>query len=144
MVKEPLLPQSNSPSFLERIVSLVNAKGPALPTLFSGRVVLGMIFLTWMGCLSPALADGVSSLSISLQPFQTDPNHKNSSLIFGLFMGVMLTAAAYLFFIWIVMRERGQVFLLCMLISLSTYIASSNDLLMDQIGFHNDNMRALL
>ena len=58
-------------------------------------------------------------------------------------MGVMLTAATYLFFIWIVMRERGQVFLLCMLLSLSTYIACSNDPLMSQMGLAS-NLRSLL
>ncbi len=77
-------------------------------------------------------------------PFRpVEPVEKNASLIFGFFMGIMLSAAAYLFFIWIVMRERGQVFLLCLLLSLCAYIASSNDFLMGQIGLHDESMRSL-
>ncbi|MBV8548896.1 MAG: PAS domain S-box protein [Alphaproteobacteria bacterium] len=73
-----------------------------------------------------------------------DIGAKTASLVFGLFLGVMLTASAYLFFIWVVMRDRGQVFLLCLLLCLCLYIASTNDLLMLQLGFQTPNMRALL
>jgi PAS domain S-box-containing protein len=121
-----------------------SAKGLAGSFLFSRVFFLGLVCMLLVADMSGALAAGQNSLSISLQPFQTDPNEKNASLIFGLFMGVMLTAAAYLFFIWIVMRERGQVFLLCLLLSLSAYIASSNDLLMGQFGLRNESMRDLL
>lgn len=62
-------------------------------------------------------------------------------LLFGTFMGVMLTASAYLFFIWIVMRDRGQAFLLSLLFCLSVYIASTNTLLMAQIGISSFDLR---
>lgn len=62
-------------------------------------------------------------------------------LLFGTFMGVMLTASAYLFFIWIVMRDRGQAFLLSLLFCLSVYIASTNDILMAQIGITSHDLR---
>jgi PAS domain S-box-containing protein len=69
---------------------------------------------------------------------------KLASLFFGLFIGILLTASAYLFFIWIVMRDRGQVFLLCLLISLCLYIVSTNDLLMTYSGLRSETMRNLL
>lgn len=65
-------------------------------------------------------------------------------LLFGTFMGVMLTASAYLFFIWIVMREKGQAFLLSLLFCLSVYIASTNNVLMSQIGINNQDLRHII
>lgn len=58
-----------------------------------------------------------------------------ASLFFGLLIGVVVAAAAYLFFIWIAMRDRGQVFLLIFLLCLGINIASTNDLLMGRMGF---------
>ena len=66
------------------------------------------------------------------------------SLIFGLFMGVTLTASAYLFFIWIVMRDRGQVFLMLLLLCLSVNLASTNDLLMGSMGVQGEAARVLI
>lgn len=76
--------------------------------------------------------------------FTNNESDRASSLIFGLFLGVMLTASAYLFFIWVVMRDRGQVFLLCLLLCLSINIAGTNDLLMNQIGVYTPSSQALL
>src|SRR6202000_2633695 len=108
--------------------------------IFGGLYFLVLSVLQF-ACASHALAG--NGLTISSQAIQSAANDKNASLIFGFFMGIMLTAAAYLFFIWIVMRERGQVFLLCLLISLSAYIASSSAVIMGQIGIHDDSMRDL-
>ena len=69
---------------------------------------------------------------------------KFSSLLFGLFIGILLTASAYLFFIWIVMRDRGQVFLLALLLSLCVYIVSTNTLLMEALGLQGQGLRELL
>ena len=69
---------------------------------------------------------------------------RNTSLFFGLFMGVMLTGSAYLFFIWVVMRDRSQVFLLALLLCLSLYVASTNRQLAEQLGFHNEAARSLI
>lgn len=69
---------------------------------------------------------------------------KIANLMFGLFTGVMLTASLYLFFIWIVMRDRGQVFLLLLLLCLSANVASTNDLLMNQLGSPSLAMRDML
>lgn len=105
-------------------------------------MVLIAILITW------ALPDG--ALASSLSATQNYPqvivtsDDQLASLIFGLFMGVMLTASAYLFFIWIVMHDRGQVFLLFLLICLAANIASTNDLLMSQLSMHNTATRLLL
>lgn len=62
-------------------------------------------------------------------------------LLFGLFIGVMLTAAMYLFFIWIVIRDRGQVFLMLVLLSLAGYIALGHEGLMNDLAFYNETLR---
>jgi PAS domain S-box-containing protein len=67
-----------------------------------------------------------------------------SALFFGLLIGVVLSAAAYLFFIWVVMRDRGQVFLIIFLLCLCANIFSSNDLLMGKIGFYDPTGRDFL
>jgi PAS domain S-box-containing protein len=67
-----------------------------------------------------------------------------ANLMFGLFTGVILTASLYLFFIWIVMRDRGQVFLLLLLLCLGTNVACSNDLLMSQLGVANQAARDMM
>lgn len=104
--------------------------------------VLACLLIFCCFVLSPAHAfDFVDSNSATLSG---DIGAKTASLVFGLFLGVMLTASAYLFFIWVVMRDRGQVFLLCLLLCLCLYIASTNDLLMLQLGLQVPNMRALL
>jgi PAS domain S-box-containing protein len=94
--------------------------------------------------LWPCLAHAADNGSMATAFYSDDFNEKSSSLIFGLFMGVMLTASAYLFFIWVVMRDRGQVFLLCLLLCLSINILSTNDLLMNQAGFYSASTRGLL
>ncbi|MDD5585849.1 MAG: PAS domain S-box protein [Alphaproteobacteria bacterium] len=69
---------------------------------------------------------------------------KPPELVFGLFIGVMLAASIYLFFIWIVIRDRGQAFLMLLLLCLAINMASTNDQLMDQLGIYNAAMRNLL
>jgi PAS domain S-box-containing protein len=81
-----------------------------------------------------AASANFSALTATASPLDAEAKEKFASLAFGLFMGVMLTASLYLFFIWIVMRERGQVFLLFLLLSLGVNIASTNELLMVQLG----------
>jgi len=60
-----------------------------------------------------------------------------SVLFFGLLIGAVLSATAYLFFIWVVMRDRGQVFLIIFLLCICVNIYSSNDWLMGKIGFND-------
>ena len=93
--------------------------------------VIGLL----LGAVSPAYADELDRAA---------QNTKFSTLLFGLFIGILLTASAYLFFIWIVMRDRGQVFLICLLLSLCLYIVSTNDLLMTAVGLQEVNVRTLV
>jgi len=99
-----------------------------------------------LGALRPSWA--VSSIASVLIPaaktVAESPMGKMPDLVFGLFIGVMMTAAMYLFFIWIVIRDRGQVFLMLLLLCLGINMASTNDLLMNQLGFHSKIMIHLL
>lgn len=87
----------------------------------------------------PVLAD----VANQLLPVQTVPTssligEKTASLMFGLFIGVMLTATLYLFFIWVILRDRGQVFLMLLLLCLGVSMASTNDQLTDFIGLRGE------
>jgi PAS domain S-box-containing protein len=68
----------------------------------------------------------------------------SSNLLFGLSLGVLFTATLYLFFIWVVIRDRGQAFLMLLLLCLGVYMASSNDSVMDDIGLHSMALRNVL
>ena len=109
---------------------------------------LGLLALVWLITLcvsSSAMAfdnSGFAHVANRMLSFTTD--EKLSSLVFGLFMGVMLTASAYLFFIWIVMRDRGQVFLMFLLLCLSANIGSTNDALMGWMGMGHGTLRGLV
>ena len=96
---------------------------------------LALLAITVILGSGKAGAAELDSLSVSLQSFQTDPLAKNGGVVFGLFIGIMLTAATYLFFIWLIVRERGQIFLLCLLLCLSVYMAVTNRGLVEQVHF---------
>lgn len=87
------------------------------------------------------MADVLHSTEKAIIGYQSG---KFASLSFGLFIGVLFTATAYLFFIWLVMRDRGQVFLLCLLLSLCIYIVATNDVLVEITGLYNDNAQTLM
>ncbi len=84
----------------------------------------------------PTLAFAQSSAA---SPFET-----MSALFFGLLIGAIMSAAAYLFFIWVVMRDRGQVFLMTFLLCLCVNILTSNDPLMAQIGIDEPTAKEFL
>lgn len=86
-----------------------------------------------------ALADQLTTNAV-LGQSRDQPN----TLIFGLFIGVMLTAAVYLFFIWLIVRDRGQVFLLLLLVCLGVNMTSNNDDLMKVMGLDAPGMRDFL
>ncbi len=65
-------------------------------------------------------------------------------IIFGLFIGIMLAAAIYLLFIWIIIRDRGQVFLMLMLVCISVSMASTNSTMTDYLGLKDPTMLGLL
>jgi len=107
-------------------------------------LLFALIALVIAGHPSTGLAALANAFDVTPSSLAGDAAEKSASLIFGLFLGVMLTASAYLFFIWVVMRDRGQVFLLCLLLCLSVNIASTNDFLMTQMGFTSASTRGLL
>lgn len=93
--------------------------------------------------------DGLLSLLGTAETFtQKGPQQSGSSqatdVIFGLFIGIMLTAAIYLFFIWVVIRDRGQVFLMLLLLCLAITMGSTSKPLTDLLGIESLNMRNLL
>lgn len=55
-------------------------------------------------------------------------------LIFGLIMGVLITAAVYLFFIWLAIRDRSQLFLIIILAALAANLALSTGVIMGALG----------
>lgn len=108
-------------------------------TLFFG---LGLFIL--MAMARADASDKTDFFELAQHALLFSGDERLASLVFGVFMGIMLTASAYLFFIWIVMRDRGQVFLLLLLLSLSANIADTNDLLMNQVGLFSMPARTLL
>ncbi len=69
---------------------------------------------------------------------------ESSELLLGLFTGVMMTAAIYMFFIWIVIRDRGQVFLMLFLVSLTVNMVSGNDFFIGLLDLDQATLRTLV
>jgi len=120
-------------------------------TRIAGKIFVGLFFFLF--CLIfafPAFAQTLSAIPTG-SAFPSPGNSmmdasadKSSGLVFGLFIGVMLTAAIYLFFIWVVIRDRGQVFLMLLLLCLGVNMASTNDQIIELVGLHSDLTRNLL
>ena len=102
-----------------------------------GRIRLAGLFAALLALL-PDMAYSATSYG------QQDGGAQIAALFFGLLIGVVITAAAYLFFIWFFMRDRGQVFLLIFLLCLGANIASSSDLLMHSMGIYDQVGREFL
>ncbi|MBI1273380.1 MAG: PAS domain S-box protein [Alphaproteobacteria bacterium] len=85
-----------------------------------------LAFLAWAFITMPAFAQtGASDLAMG---------GERSSLVFGLLVGVLLTACFYLFFIWTVFRDLSQMLLILMLLFLVTHLSMSNDLVVQTFG----------
>ncbi|MFA5041522.1 MAG: ATP-binding protein [Bdellovibrionales bacterium] len=97
-------------------------------------IAWGLVLLTALPSL--ALADVFAAKTVEMDQM--------SVLFFGLLTGIVISAAAYLFFIWVVMRDRGQVFMIIFLLCLCVNIYSSNDLMMSKIGFNDPAGRDVL
>ena len=123
-----------APRLTTSLQNLVRPCGPARRNMVR-FLLAALLGITLLGLSTHAFASELGSLSASLQSFQADPTSKNSGMVFGLFMGIILTAATYLFFIWVVMHDRGQIFLLCFLLCLAVYMAVTNKSLVGQLGF---------
>jgi PAS domain S-box-containing protein len=110
-------------------------------TLTIWAIIAGAFILVSFG-LSSGLAQNYSPDSSGQLPLAIAD--QSSHLVFGVFLGVMLTASTYLFFIWIVMRDRGQIFLLCLLLCLTVNLASTNDFLTAEVGIYSSPVRNFL
>ncbi|HAX91713.1 MAG TPA: hypothetical protein DCY07_05845, partial [Rhodospirillaceae bacterium] len=75
---------------------------------------------------------------------QVIPVQRTPDLLFGLLIGVMLTASLYLFFIWVVIRDRSQILLMLLLLCLSINMASTNESMTQVMGLHDSAMLNLL
>lgn len=122
------------------------ARRPAFRTAARLLAVFGL-FVSFLFLVYPAFAQTIprSSFSGPSSPVFADSSAlKSAELVFGLFIGVMITASIYLFFIWIVIRDRGQVFLMLLLACLGLNMASTNDQLMELVGVHSSTTLNIL
>jgi hypothetical protein len=58
---------------------------------------------------------------------------RSEQLLFGALFGILTTVCIYLFFIWRVMRERCQIFLILMQLMITVYIASTSGFLSEYL-----------
>ena len=58
---------------------------------------------------------------------------RSEQLLFGALFGILMTVCIYLFFIWRVMRERCQIFLILMQLMITVYIASTSGFLSEYL-----------
>ncbi|NCC03808.1 MAG: response regulator [Proteobacteria bacterium] len=111
-------------------------------------LVAFLVFLDPFFCIAQQLPKGGESLILPTTIASSDsvPQLFNQTpdLIFGLFIGVLLTAALYLFFIWAVIQDRSQIFLMLMLLCLAFNMAGTNDSMMQLLGITDHAMRNLL
>jgi PAS domain S-box-containing protein len=103
------------------------------------RTLCGIMAVTLVSAFHPVLASDPLANAV-----EESSINQITNLVFGLFIGVMMTAAIYLFFIWAVIRDRGQAILMLLLLCLGINMVSTNDMLMEQLGFHSTTMRNLL
>ncbi|MGE0109440.1 MAG: ATP-binding protein [Bdellovibrionales bacterium] len=123
------------------LLPLRESKGSAFLLLFS-------ILLTANLIPCPALADISSLGAVFITAQEQAPllsgTGQTGQILLGLFTGVMITAAIYLFFIWLVIRERSQVFLLFFLAALIVNMVSGSDALSTMIDLTRTSQRALV
>lgn len=111
--------------------------------LFAALVI---VTITMLGNIAPAWAEA-AGVELDMRMAASAPQEKFGDLygiIFGLFIGIMTAASIYLLFIWLIIRDRGQVFLMLMLVFLGISVGTTNTVLMDYLGLQSDTMLGLL
>ncbi|WP_052832124.1 PAS domain S-box protein [Skermanella aerolata] len=58
---------------------------------------------------------------------------RSEQLLFGMLFGILITVCVYLFFIWRVMREHSQIFLITMQLMITIYISSTSGFLSEYL-----------
>lgn len=104
---------------------------PAKDTL---RVALLFVLATVLGSHSAFAADLSPGIPLLLRPVM-------SGVIFGVLAGTMLTAAAYLFFIWLVFRHLSQILLSLMLLILTVHMVFTSPMMMIAAGLTNEMLQ---
>lgn len=118
------------------------SKAEAFTLLF---FVIGALFLWPFDAMAAQQNHSVIiPAALADQAYIATTTEQTPDLVFGLFIGVMFTASLYLFFIWAVIHDRGQVFLILLLLCLGANMASTNDSATRILGLYNQNMLDLL
>ncbi len=108
------------------------------------RVFLNALWLVTLAKPVWAANDATSFILPITATFNDAPISNPLDLVFGLFIGVMLAATTYLFFIWIVIRDRSQAVLMFLLLCLCINMASTNDLLIGLSSIHSPTVINLI
>ncbi len=114
---------------------------------FEGLFWCFLAFFGALFCSFPLAAQTPGAMS----PFSSVPLDSSlpaiehaPDIVFGLFIGIMLTASMYLFFIWLALRERGQIFLMLLLLCLGLNMVSTNDSLLLLLNIQSETSAGLL
>ena len=108
-------------------------------------LVIGLVYLIPFDVMAAVTQkSAVVPVALTEETIKSIIPQRTPDLVFGLFIGVMFTASIYLFFIWIVIHDRGQVFLILLLLCLGTHMASTNESMTRLLGLYNENMLSLL
>lgn len=118
---------------------------------WQGTAFIGVLLIALITCL---FSHAAQAADINLQETLFDFTKKQvpllttisepGQILVGLFTGVMLTAAIYLFFIWIVIRDRSQIFLLFFLAALTVNLVGSSESLSEMINLNSPVKRILI
>lgn len=105
---------------------------------------------TIVACLAVLLATPLTaSLAIAQERGAPDMLMQSSfaqpeQLMFGLIAGVLLTAAIYLFFIWLAIRDRSQIALIMILTALAANLGLSTGVVLQALGIETETTALFL
>jgi len=97
--------------------------------------------VSYAGDFSPSF---IPPVTVSTTEQGVPLNAQASDLMFGLFLGIIVAASIYLFFIWAMIRDRGQASLMFLLVCLGMDMAATNNFVMEQLGVSDQALRKLL
>jgi PAS domain S-box-containing protein len=99
---------------------------------FCRPTLAALLFVLWA---LPAWAQNTAAES-----WLSDAATSPEQLMYGLITGVLLTAATYLFFIWLAIRDRSQIFLILILVALAANLALSADVVLASLGISSTSV----
>ncbi len=98
------------------------------------RAALFLLLALFLCSHSAFAAETAPALPLLLRPVM-------SGVIFGVLAGTMLTASAYLFFIWLVFRHLSQILLSLMLLILTVHMVFTSPMMMLAAGLTNETLQ---